>query len=310
MFRFLTLVVIVAASAAPAPAQPVFRSGVDLVQFAVTVVDADGHLVSGLTAEDFVVMEEGQPQRIAYFSRGVEGDLETMPLHLGILFDSSASMDADSMFAKTAAIRFLRGLDFAVDMTLVEFDTQVRVSRYGSADFPRLVERLRGQEAGGMTALYDALGVYLDGAFSQNGRKVLLLYTDGGDTRSRMRFNELADLVRASDVTVYAVGFQTQRRTALRMRERLRLEEIAGLTGGQAYFPTSADELDEIYEQIRNELEARYSLGFVSTDPTTDGAWRRVTVSVPVSRPDLENARIRAREGYFAPYLEPDPRDR
>ena len=83
-----------------------------------------------------------------------------------------------------------------------------------------------------MTALYDALGVYLDGAFAQDGRKVLLLYTDGGDTRSRMRLGELLDLVRASDVTVYAIGFQTQLRVADRMMERLRLEEIVGLTGG------------------------------------------------------------------------------
>ena len=195
-------------------------------------------------------------------------------------------------------------------MTLVSFDTQVRVSRFGQFDFPRLVERLRGQKTGGMTALYDALGVYLDGAFAQDGRKVLLLYTDGGDTRSRMRRRELLDLVRASDVTVYAIGFQTQLRAADRMMERLQLEEIVDLTGGRCYFPTSIDELDEIYAQIRDELAARYSLGYVSTDPTTDGAWRRVTVKLAETRPELEGARIRARKGYFAPYFDDAPRDR
>ena len=161
-----------------------------------------------------------------------------------------------------------------------------------------------------MTALYDALGVYLDGAFAQDGRKVLLLYTDGGDTRSRMRLGELLDLVRASDVTVYAIGFQTQLRMADRMMERIRLEEIVGLTGGQCYFPDSVDELDEIYAQIRDELAARYSLGYVSTDPTTDGAWRRVTVTLAGARPEFEGARIRVRNGYFAPYFEDAPRDR
>ena len=294
----------------PLQAQPVFRSGVDLVRLGVTVVDKDGQLVSGLTAEDFVIQEEGHGQSIAYFSRGLDGDLETTPVHLGVLFDTSGSMDRDAGFAKTAAIRFLRGLSFAVDMTLVSFDTQVRVSRFGQADFPQLVERLRGQKSGGMTALYDALGVYLDGAFTQDGRKVLLLYTDGGDTRSRMRLGELLDLVRASDVTIYAIGFQTQARIANRMMERRRLEEIVGLTGGQCYFPDSLGELDEIYAQIRDELVARYSLGYVSTDPTTDGAWRRVTVRFAESRPDLEGARIRARTGYFAPYFEDAPRDR
>ena len=296
--------------ATPLQAQPVFRSGVDLVHFGVTVVGKDRQLVSGLSAEDFVIREEGREQGIAYFSRGLDGDLETMPLHLGVLFDTSGSMDRDARFAKTAAIKFLRGLNFAVDMTLVSFDTQVRVSRFDQSDFPRLVERLRAQETGGMTALYDALGVYLDGAFAQEGRKVLLLYTDGGDTRSRMRLDELLDLVRASDVTVYAIGFQTQLRTADRMMQRRRLEEIVGLTGGRCYFPNSLDELDVIYAQIRDELAARYSLGYVSTDPTTDGAWRRVTVTLAETRPELEGARIRARSGYFAPYFEDAPRDR
>ena len=296
--------------ASPLQAQPVFRSGVDLVHLGVTVVGKDGQPVSGLRAEDFVIQEEGREQGIAYFTRGLDNDLETMPLHLGVLFDTSGSMDRDAGFAKTAAIKFLRDLNFAVDMTLVSFDTEVRVSRFGQSDFPRLVERLRGQETGGMTALYDALGVYLDGAFAQDGRKVLLLYTDGGDTRSRMRLGELLDLVRASDVTVYAIGFQTQLRVADRMMERLRLEEIVGLTGGQCYFPDSVDDLDEIYAQIRDELAARYSLGYVSTDPTTDGAWRRVTVTLAGARPELEGARIRARNGYFAPYFEDAPRDR
>lgn len=311
MRRYATPVVMVLAGAAAASAQPVFRSGVDLVRFGVTVVDDDGDPVSGLTAADFRVVEEGDEQRIAYFSRGLELDRDRMPLHLGVLFDVSGSMTVDASFAKTAAIRFLRGLDFAADVTLVDFDTQVRVSRFTPVDFPRLVERLRAQEAEGMTALYDALGVYLDGAFAQDGRKLLLLYSDGADTRSRLRFGELRDLLRASDVTVYAIGFQSVRRTLAQMRQRLRLQQIAELTGGRAYFPTSEESLDEIYGRIREELEARYSLGYVSTDPTTDGAWRRVTVSLRGDRPGLDDASIRAREGYFAPYIEESgPRDR
>ena len=310
MLRFLTIPLSLTLFAPPLGVQPVFRSGVDLVYLGVTVVDGDGQLVSGLTREDFVIEEEGRTQGLAYFSRGFESDLETMPVHVGVLFDTSGSMGRDARFAKTAAIRFLRSLDFATDMTLVDFDTQVRVSRFGQADFPRLVERLRSQEAGGMTALYDALGVYLDGAFTQVGRKVLLLYTDGGDTRSRMRLDELLDLVRASDVTVYAIGFQTQTRIADQLLERRRLEEIVDLTGGQCYFPTSVDELEEIYGQIRAELAARYSLGYVSTNPTTDGAWRRVTVRFSDSRPELADVSIRARQGYFAPYVEVEPRGR
>ena len=309
MRRVATSVVLVLAGVVAAAAQPVFRSGVDLVRFGVTVLDDAGEPISGLTADDFRVTEEGREQRIVYFSRGLELDSDRIPLHLGVLFDVSGSMTVDASFAKTAAIRFLRGLDFAADMTLVEFDTQVRVSRFTQADFPRLVERLRSQRAEGMTALYDALGVYLDGAFAQDGRKLLLLYTDGADTRSRLRYSELRDLLRASDVTVHAIGFQARRRTMAQMRARQRVRQIAELTGGRAWFPASQDDLDDVYRRIREELEARYSLGYVSTDRTTDGAWRRVTVTLREGRPELDDVRIRAREGYFAPYIEePAPR--
>jgi hypothetical protein len=88
------------------------------------------------------------------------------------------------------------------------------------------------------------------------------------------------------------------------MMERRRLEEIVGLTGGQCYFPDSVRDLDEIYAQIKAELATRYSLGYVSTDQATDGAWRRATVKFADSRPEIEGARIRARQGYFARYIE------
>jgi Ca-activated chloride channel homolog len=295
----------------PVSAQPVFRGGVDLVRVAVTVVDDAGNPVEGLSVEDFVVTEDARPEDVTYFSSGVASDLDTMPFHVGVLFDASGSMGRDARFAKTAALRFLRGLDFAEDMTLVDFDSEVRVSRFSQRDFPRLAQRLRAQESEGMTALYDALGVYLDGAFDQDGRKVLLLYSDGGDTRSRMRLNELLELVRASDVTIYAIGFQTQSRPADRMVTRLRLEEIVDLSGGQSYFPESLDDLDGIYQRIRDDLETRYSLGYLSSDMTTDGAWRSVAVTLSDARPELQKLTIRARGGYFARYLEevgPDAR--
>jgi hypothetical protein len=86
-------------------------------------------------------------------------------------------------------------------MTLVDFDSEVRVATYGQNDFPRLVERIRGREPEGWTAMYDALGVYLHGAAGNEGRTILALYTDGGDTRSAIALGDLMTLVRASDVT-------------------------------------------------------------------------------------------------------------
>ena len=301
---WLTVSALVVASTILSAQQPLFTSGIDLVQLGVTVVGRDGDPVPDLTADDFELYEDGTLQDIQYFSRGLASDAETMPLHLGLMFDASGSMELEGRFAKTAAIKFLNTLTYAEDMTLVDFDTEVRVGRYGQADFARLVERIRNRRPGGLTAFYDALGVYLDGAFGQDGRKVLLLYSDGEDTRSRMLFPEIIDLVKASDVTVYAIGFQENLPRSNRMRRRMELGQLTDLTGGRCYFPTDVDELGGIYEQITEELNARYSLGYISTNDRSDGTWRDVEIKIKESNPDLRRVKVRSRQGYFAPYLE------
>jgi Ca-activated chloride channel family protein len=298
----LALVVAVLLLAPPAGQgqQPLFTSRIDLVHLGVTVVDRDGNLVTDLTRDDFEVLEDGEPQEVRYFSVGLASDVETIPLHIGMLLDMSGSMEQNDRFQKTAAVRFLNTLTYAADITLVDFDTEVRVGRYGQQDFGRLIERIRGRRPEGYTALYDALGVYLDGAFEQDGRKVLVLYTDGEDTRSRLSIRDARDLLRASDVTVYAIGFQRNLRARARQRQRMRLRQLTELTGGIAYFPPSADALEEIYATIVEELDARYSLGFISTNTRRDGSWREVEVRLRSERPDLRRAKVRVREGYYA----------
>ena len=113
----------------------------------------------GLKADDFDVLEEGKPQKIAYFAEGAPG--EALPLHLGLLLDTSGSMERDLREAANAAIQFVDALDEAVDVTFLDFDSSVRVGRFQPPSYPRLFERIRERKAGGMTALYDALGVYL-----------------------------------------------------------------------------------------------------------------------------------------------------
>ncbi len=286
--------------------RPVFSSGIDLVHVGVTIIDDDGNLVTDLTADDFEVLEDGQTQEIRYFSVGLESDADVIPLHLGLLFDMSESMNRSERFQKTAAIRFLNTLTYAADMTVVDFDSEVRVGRYGQDDFGRLIERIRNRRPQGYTALYDALGVYLDGAFEQDGRKVLVLYTDGEDTRSQLSARDAHDLLRASDVTVYAVGFQESLRAEQRLRQRMLLRQLTEITGGYSYFPNDVDDLDEIYGRIVAELGGRYSLGFVSTNAHRDGTWRELEVRLrdPDRRDDTRDARIRVREGYFAIWSE------
>lgn len=291
-----------AALAVAPPAAQQFRSGVDVVHFPVVVTGRDG-LVTGLTRDDFVVLEEGKAQEIQYFSAGdgEDGALARLPFHLGLLLDASGSMGADMAFARTAAIKFINELDEAEDVTVVDFDTEVRVARYEPADWARMIERIRGRKPDGWTALYDAVGMYMQSAASQTGQKVLLLYTDGGDTRSQMNFSDVISLLRMVDVTVYAIGFLEHQPQSVRMEQRMRLSQIAAEAGGEAYFPTSREQLEEVYAKILGELRGRYTLGYIPSDPRTDGTWRKVEVKLK-STP--RGVKVRTRDGYYAPYVE------
>lgn len=278
--------------------QATFRAGTELVSFAATVTDRRGQFLTDLALDDFEVYEDGKRQSIQYFARG--DDLESGPeLHVGLLFDTSGSMDADIKLSRSAAIRFLNTLDHARDMTLVDFDTEVRVTKFSQQDFPRLVERIRSRKPEGFTAMYDALGVYLDGATHGPGRKILVVFTDGGDTRSAIRFGDAMTLIRASDVTIYSIGFLENQPGSARAEQRLRLTQIASESGGDAFFPSSMKQVDEAYDTIVSQVRAQYTLGYVSTNTAADGNWRKVEIRV---RQAQGGTRIQTRKGYFAPY--------
>lgn len=283
-------------------AEAQFRSRIDLVTMGVTVIDRRHNFVADLTRDDFEIREDGRPQAISSFARG-DGDVEALPLHLGLLFDTSGSMGEDIKLARSAAIKFLNTLSDAVDMTLVDFDTEVRVARYGQRDFPRMVERIRSRQPDGWTAMYDALGVYLDGAAEDEGRKILVLYTDGGDTRSTISFSDVMTLVRASDVTIHAIGFLENQPSSARLGQRMRLMEIAQTTGGQAFFPSAMKDVEAAYEKIVAQIRNQYTLGYTSTNTAQDGGWRRVEVRI--TRPGLRDLRVQSRKGYFALYKDP-----
>jgi Ca-activated chloride channel family protein len=281
---------------------PVFRAGIDLINVGATITDRKGNLVTDLAADDFEIFEDGKKQAIQYFAAGypVDPDHPGPPLHLGVLLDVSDSMGEDIGFTKTAAIKFLNRLIDAVDIAVMDFDTEVRAARYSQNEFPRVVERIRQKKVSGFTALYDAIGVYLDGAAGQDGRKVMLLYTDGGDTRSAMSYSDLIDLLKASDVTVYAIGALEHQSTFTKNDQRMKLQQIAEVTGGQAFFPVAVKELDAVYDKVVAQVRAQYTLGYVSTNEKTDGIWRKIEIKVV--RKEGRDLRVRSRKGYFAPY--------
>jgi len=288
------------AAAVPGHAQrPVFRAVTDLVTVGVTVSTRGDPVSPRLTRDEFEVHEDGVPQSVSYFATGDDA-ATTPPLHLGLLFDTSGSMGEDIQLARTAAIKFLNTLPEAVDVTLVDFDTEVRAARFTQADFPRLVERIRSRKPQGFTAIYDALGVYLDGSANDDGRTILVVFSDGGDTRSALRFSEVLTLLRASDVTVYSIGLIQNQSASVQTAQRASLTRLAEESGGEAFFPRSMRDVETAYVAIEAQIRGQYTLGYLSTNTARDGRWRRVDVRV--RREGLRGVEVRTRRGYFAPY--------
>ena len=292
----LAAVAAVVAQAQLAPSSPVFRGRVDLVNLGVTVASKKRQLVTDLSADDFAVYEDGMPQQISAFASGAQTG---PPLHVGVLLDVSGSQELDLGFTQTAVIKFLSSIPDAVDMTFIDFGSSVRGGRYTQEEFPRLAERVRRLRADGFTALYDAIGLYLDEATEQDGRKVMVLYTDGGDTASRLTFDKLMKKLKASDVTVYAIGALENQPQSVQFMQGALLSEIAEATGGTAFLTSRVRDLDRIYEQVLGEVRAQYTIGYVSTNDKIDGKWRKVNIKI--TRADAKSLKLRARKGYYAP---------
>jgi Ca-activated chloride channel family protein len=304
----LTIATAITVAVVAAPAQrlssdgPTFRGHVDLVNIGVTVGGKKRQFVTDLSANDFAITEDGKPQQIVAFASGAEPG---PPLHVGVLLDVSESQQLDLRFTQTAVIKFLSAIPDAVDMTFIDFGSTVRSARYTQEDFPRLIDRVQRLRTDGYTALYDAIGLYLDEAAEQDGRKVMVLYTDGGDTASRLSLNKLMKWLKASDVTLYAIGALENQPQSVQFMQGALLSEMAEATGGTAFFTERVKDLDKIYEQVLGEVRAQYTLGYVSTNENIDGKWRKVKIQV--TRQDAKGLRVRARKGYFAPTPTPTP---
>ena len=278
------------------PAAQQFRSGTDLVRLSVVVTGRDGLLVRGLTQDAFEVFEDGVKQTVSAFA---EGDPEEIPLHAGLLVDRSLSMERDLREATNAAIQFVNALEEAKDVTFVDFNSSIRIGRFEPQNYPHLFERMRDQDAEGMTALWDAIGAYLRNAANRAGQHVLVLYTDGGDSTSRLRFDQLLDMLRAGNVMVYAIGYLENQLSSSRLTGQMYLTHLAREAGGEAFFPSSPKELHKIYARILDEVGSRYTLGYVSTNLKTDGKFRKVQVKLTST--EHKSAKVRTRTGYLAP---------
>jgi len=288
------------AAAAPAAAQqvPVYPAAVDVVNVTVTVRDKQGNLVGDLDPEDFTIMEDGRPQSVQLFAPAAkQGHEEELGLNLGMLLDTSESMKAQIKLSQESAIRFLESIPRARDLLLIFFDQDIRLSRYTSENQQGIFERILEMQGAGNTALYDAISVYLARVGDSQGRKVLVLFSDGEDSTSAISLGEVMALVRSAGVTIYPIAFHGNFGLGSNryVSSRAFLNTLADSSGGLVYSPVGSRDLSTIYQKILDELGSQYVLGFVSSNPKLDGKYRKLKVEVAP-----KDLRVRHRSGYYA----------
>src|SRR5215470_8153067 len=220
---------------------------VNLVLLNTTVTDGHNRHVEGLKKENFQIWEDKIEQEIQYFSS------ENVPLSVGIIFDISGSMQEKLPSARTAASTFLRMGEKEDEYFLVEFGNSPRLTAALTTDITKIQNRLLLTKAQGQTALYDGLYLGLEQVGrANNPRKALVLITDGEDNHSRYSFADVREYAKEHDVQIYAIGIVDEDgpQPAYTGRGRGLLEDLAELTGGRAFFPHSAQELEGICAQI------------------------------------------------------------
>jgi Ca-activated chloride channel homolog len=269
----------------------------DLITFTVTVTDIYGRFVSGLGKNAFSIFDDKSQQEITFFSD------EDSPVSVGVLFDVSGSMSGDKVKrARDALAHFIQTSHDRDEYFLIGFNSRAQLLLDRTRDGNAVLDKLMFVQTKNNTALYDAC--YLGVERVQRGthpKRALLLISDGQDNNSRYTFNELRRVLKESDVVLYAIGILggSDVGSSLGMEGQSVLDELAGVSGGKAFYPRSAAEMDDIFEQIALELRHQYSIGYRPPNFTSNGKWHRIKVKVAPPR-GLPRLFVRSKEGYFA----------
>lgn len=269
----------------------------DLVTFTVTVTDTYGRYVSGLNKNAFTVLDEKQPQDIAFFSD------DDAPVSVGVLFDVSGSMSGDKIKrAREALSRFIQTSHNADEYFLIAFNSRAQLLLDKTRDGNAVLDKLTFVQTRNNTALYDAC--YLGVEKVQRGahpKRALLLISDGQDNDSRYTFSEVRRLLKESDVVLYGIGILSgnDAGSGLGMEGQGILDELANVSGGKAFFPRTAAEMDDIFEQIALELRHQYSIGYKPPNFVNDGKWHHIKVKVTPPR-GLPRLFVRSKDGYYS----------
>jgi Ca-activated chloride channel family protein len=275
--------------------QPTFRAGTQIVPLYVTVTDREGRLVPDLTREDFRILDEQKPQEIVVFNN------EVQPITAVLMLDTSASMTGSLDLAKRAAESFLLRL-LPDDRAVVgAFNDKIEFEGSFTGDRDALVATLQDLDFGNGTRLYDATDESLSLLRDIEGRRVVVLLTDGEDFGSREDADDVQDRARAAEVMIYGIGMQTEYfNGARRVRSNpdRALKRMADETGGGYFRLDDTDQLTSTFTRVAQELHSQYVLGFVPQN--LDGKEHKLAVQV--TKPGFV---ARARKTYVAAQARP-----
>jgi Ca-activated chloride channel family protein len=269
---------------------PTFRSSTRIVPVVTTVTDAQGRLVPMLDREEFSILDNGKPQDISFFQNDVQ------PFTVIVMLDYSASMTANLDRLRQAAEQFLLRMLPQDKGQVGSFSDKIQFSGTFTNDRDDLIFALKDLQFGNPTRLYDAINESMAMLRGVEGRKVVLAFTDGDDTASRVGMGDVLDRARDEEVMIYAIGlesefFNGQRMTRTRPDRGLR--RLAEETGGGYFELKKTDDLAPTFSRVAQELHSQYTLGFTPT--LLDGKEHKLVVRM--NQPGMN---ARARRSYVA----------
>lgn len=282
-------------SASNSSAGTTLKVDVKLVNVFVTVTDEHGGPVAGLKKDDFEVFEDGKPQTVAVFDKE-----SALPLSIVLDIDTSLSTRKDLPLELSAARRFAHAILRPVDgLSLYEFSEVVDEVVPFTSDL-RVIDRgIEHVHPGAATALYDALYLGAQAVEKRQGRKVMVVITDGGDTVSRVDYKEALRAAQEAEALVYSIIVVPIEASAGRdTGGEHALVQLSEDTGGKYFYATSVSELDDAFSSISDELRTQYLLAYYPAQRFSDSDFRRIQVKVASSTPERALV-VRHRAGYF-----------
>ena len=288
---------VAAAQQAPPQGQPetTLKVDVKLVNVYVTVTDAHGAPVAGLKKDNFALQEDGRQQTISVFDKE-----SALPLSIALAIDTSLSTRHDLPLEQASAKRFAHAILRPVDaLSVFGFNESVHQSTLYTSDLKRIEEGIDHVRLGAATALFDAVYLAAHSLDPRQGRKVMVLITDGGDTISKFDYKQAARAAEEAEALVYSIivvpiessaGRETGGENAL-----IQLSED---TGGKYYYATSMSQLDDAFRQISDELRTQYLLAYYPSQRLSNSQFRRIQVAV-TGKDEASSYHVRHRTGYY-----------